>query len=118
MSDFGKNLMENLVQLKGKSGDHVTRFLKKCGGKNGKMVDGLIDIVKIFESKITHARKSGIAIGSVGTLALGGGVQYAVKQHKKKKEAREQMNRITKILNEEVEVAKLEEMVNNENLLT
>lgn len=51
-------IIEDLSHLKGKSADHVTRFLKRCGGGNeSTMVDGLIKIVRMLDEDKVHCVK-------------------------------------------------------------
>lgn len=112
-------IMEDLSHLKGKSADHVTRFLKRCGGgEDSTMVDGLINIVGMLDADKTYsvrnAKVDGIAIGVIGSAIIGGGA-YLLHKHLEKCQNRKKMQEVAEILKQEVALANQEELPIDEN---
>ncbi len=106
--------MEDLILLKGKSADHVTSFLKRCGGgEDGTMIDGLINIVGMLNTdkaiSVKNARLGGVAMGAIGTAIIGGGITLYIR-HREKKQCREKMQEITEILKQEVALSDAEQL--------
>ena len=112
-------IMEDLFHLKGKSADHITRFLKRCGGgEDSTMVDGLINIVGMLDADKTYsvrnARIGGIAIGAIGTIVIGSGA-YLIHKHREKCQSRKKIQEVAEILKQEVALANQEELPVDEN---
>lgn len=112
-------IMEDLSHLKGKPADHVTRFLKRCGGgEDSTMVDGLINIIGMLAAdnacSIRNARVGGIAIGIIGTAVVGGGA-YLIHKYREKCQNRKKIQEVAEILKQEVALANQEELPVDEN---
>lgn len=112
-------LMEYLTLLKGKSADHITRFLKKCGGgEDGTMIDGLINIVEMLNAdkiaNVKNARIGGIAIGAIVMVIIGGGINLCIK-HMEKKQCCEKIQEVAEISKQEVSLANEEKLPEDEN---
>lgn len=119
MNDIEMILKENLKQLRGKSADHITNFLKNCGGgENGTMVDGIINMLDMLNEDKLHsvkqAKMHGIAIGVTGTSIIGGGIYLYIK-YRDKKQCREKMQEVVEILKQEVSLANEEKISVAEN---
>ncbi|GAB5081771.1 hypothetical protein Osc1_09440 [Hominimerdicola sp. 21CYCFAH17_S] len=116
-------IIEDLSHLKGKSADHVTRFLKRCGGGNeSTMVDGLIKIVRMLDEDKVHcvknARVGGITIGVICTAIIGGSA-YLIHKHREKCQSRKKMQEVAEILKQEVALADEEKLpVDEKNNVT
>lgn len=112
-------IMEDLSRLKGKPADHVTRFLKNCGGgENSTMVDGLSNIIGILNAdkicSVRNAKIEGIVIGVIGTVVAGGSA-YLIHKHREKCQNRKKMQEIAEILKQEVALSNQEELPVDEN---
>lgn len=112
-------IMEDLSHLKGKSADHITRFLKRCGdGEDSTMVDGLINIIGMLDAdnacSIRNARVGGIAIGVIGTIVIGSGA-YLIHKRREKCQNRKKIQEVAEILKQEVALANQEELPVDEN---
>ena len=112
-------IMEDLSRLKSKPADHVTRFLKRCGGgEESTMVDGLINIVGMLDADKTYnvrnARIGGIAIGAIGTAVAVGGA-YLIHKHREKCQNRKKIQEVAEILKQEVALANQEELPADKN---
>ena len=112
-------IMEDLSHLKGKPADHITRFLKRCGGgEDSTMVDGLINIIGMLDAdnacSIRNARVGGIAIGVIGTVVIGGSA-YLIHKHREKSQNRKKIQKVAEILKQEVALANQEELPVDEN---
>lgn len=120
MGNLSENIKGDLVQLNGKSADHVTHALKRMSGnEDGTMVDGLIKLVDAFtkdkQDSILSTKKTygvgGIIVGTFITGALTGSV-YLYNKKKKKNEQKIEKDRLEKIMHDEVILAKTEENSN------
>lgn len=92
MDNLPENIIDDLLQLDGKSADHVTRALKRMSGrKDGTMVDGLMKMVDAFikdkYDSILSTKKTygagGFVAGIVFTGLLAGGVYLYNKKEKR-----------------------------------
>lgn len=114
MKNMETMIMNMLMQLRGKSADYITKFLKEWGGENGTMADGVINIVQmIIEENRERVIKVGVgcfAMGAVGTASVIGGI-HLYSKHKEKKHCREKMEQVAEILRQEAAIA------NNESTL-
>lgn len=118
MGNLAENIKGYLVQLNGKSADHVTHALKRMSGSDdGSMVDGLMKLVdalvKDKQDGVLKTKKNygagGFAAGTVLTGLIAGGV-YIYNKKKMKKEEKLEACRIQQIMDEEVELAKSEKV--------
>lgn len=112
-------LMENLLSLKGKSADHVTHFLKECGGgEDSTMVDGLINIVDMLHAdklySVKNAQINGIVIGIIISTIFGGSA-YLIYKYYEKNQSRKQIQEVAEILKQEVSLANQEELPADES---
>lgn len=112
-------LMDDLSLLKGKPADHVTHFLKNCGGgEDGTMVDGLIYIFSMLDDDksycVKNARISGIAIGAIGSAVVVGGA-YLIHKHCEKVQNRKKIQEVAEILKQEIVLANEEQLPVDEN---
>ena len=119
MNDIGAILKANLKQLRGKSADHITNFLKNCGGgEKGTMVDGIINMLDMLNEDKFHsvkqAKMHGIAIGAAGASIIGGSI-YLYTKYRDKKRCREKMQEVVEILKQEVALANKEKISVEEN---
>lgn len=113
-------LIEELSSLKGKSADHITRFLKKCGGgEDSTMADGLIKIVEI----LNEDKKYGVRKAAVSNFVLGGAICTVITgvsacliyKHHEKCQSRQKMQEVAEILKQEVALANEEKFPVNES---
>lgn len=116
MGNLSENIKGDLVQLNGKSADHVTHALKKMSGsEDGTMVDGLMNLVDAFiedkRDSVSSTKKiygtGGFVAGIVLTGLIVGGV-YVYDKRKKKKEMQIEADRLQQIMDDEVELANVE----------
>lgn len=113
MSDLATNLTNSLLQLKGKSADHMTHALKMLGGgEDGSMVDGALRIVSALDNdkkiSVKEAKRNyGIGGALTGTAVTGiiGGAVWLHSKRKKKKEHQEECKKIEQTLDNEVKLA-------------
>lgn len=113
MGNLSENIKGDLVQLNGKSADHVTHALKSMSGSDdGTMVDGLMKLVDAFvkdkQDSVRTTKKTygagGFAAGTILFGLIAGGV-YVYDKRKKKKEMQTEADRLKKIMDDEVELA-------------
>lgn len=114
MKDIEMVLKNNLNQLRGKSADHTTNFLKNCGGgENGTMIDGIINMIDMMNRDKLHsvkkAKMDGMVIGIVGTSIIGAGI-YLYSKYRDKMQCREKMQEVVEILKQEVALANEEKI--------
>lgn len=123
MGNLPEHIKDDLLQLEGKSADHVTHALKRMSGrKDGTMVDGLMKMVDAFikdkQESISSTKKTygagGFAAGIVFTGLVAGGA-YLYDRKKRKNESQIEAEWIQKIMDEEVELANAENTVMNES---
>lgn len=120
MNSVTTTLIEDLSLLKGKSADHITHFLKRCGGgEDSTMVDGLINIVDKLETDkmycVKYARINGIVIGVIVTTVAAGGSAYLIHKHREKRQNQKKIQEVAEILKQEVALANQEELPVDEN---
>lgn len=109
MNNVAMLIMDDLSHLKGKSADHITHFLKRCGGgEDSTMVDGLINIIGMLdEDRMCSVRNSmvgGISIGVISTTVIGGSA-YLIHKHREKCQNRKKIQEVAEILKQEVALA-------------
>lgn len=118
MGNFSENIKSDVIQLNGKSANHVTHALKRMSGsEDGTMVDGLMKLVDAFvndkQESVSSTKKTygagGFVLGTVLTGLITRGV-YVYYKKKKKKEKQIEANRIQQIMDDEVELAKSDKM--------
>ena len=114
MKDIEMVLKDNLNQLKGKSADHTTYFLKNCGGgENGTMIDGIINMIDMMNRDKLHsvkkAKMDGMVIGIVGTSIIRAGI-YLYSKYRDKMQCREKIQEVVEILKQEVTLANEEKI--------
>lgn len=119
MSNFTSYLAEEFINLQGKPADYVTNYLKSWGGdENGTMAKGLLNILTITEMEklesVAQARVGSIAIGTISTAIIVGGIHLFLK-HQEKKQSRKKMQEVAEILKQEVALANQEELPVDEN---
>lgn len=113
MSDLATNITNSLLQLRGKSANHMTHALKMLGGgDDGSMVDGVLRIVSALNDdkniRVKEAKRNygigGVLIGTAVSGIIGGGVWLHSKR-KKKKDHQEECKKIEQTLVNEVKLA-------------
>ncbi len=113
MNDLATTITNSLLQLKGKSADHMTHALKMLGGgEDGSMVDGALRIVRALDNDKTISVKEakrnygigGVLLGTAVTGMIGGCV-WLYSKRKKKKEYQEECKEIEQTLDNEVKLA-------------
>lgn len=117
MSDLAINLTKSLLQLKGKSADHMTHALKMLGGgEDGSMVDGALRIVSAMDNdkkiSVKEAKRKygigGVLIG-IGVVGMIRGGVWIISKRKKKEEHQKECRQIEQTLGNEVKLATEEE---------
>ena len=113
MSDLAFNITNSLLQLRGKSADHMTHALKMLGGgESGSMVDGALRIVSVLDNdkkiSVKEAKRNygvgDVLVGTAVTGIVGGGV-WLYSKRKKKKEHKEDCKKIEQTLDNEVKLS-------------
>lgn len=110
MNDFGENVRDYLLQFKAMPANNFTHALKQISSsEDGKMVDGVIEIVDRLisdkkRSEIT-ALFTGCITGCIGTAVIGS-IFWIHSKHKEKKKHEEECKKIIKSFENEIALGK------------